>query len=186
MSQRKFGLDLASGPDWGVLTTYPNCKVVLGAAIGGPAIIDRDWINGHDASRKTDREVLALALETIATAHGAKVVRQEKTRNPGWRGAGIDLRITLNGVGALIDVSNIHGGRYALIHWHNDYELGRPSGLICRDFTSGFASAVRAFGGRSSHKATTGGSDWFTLATALDAGLCLAVRGEAFEISSAS
>lgn len=176
------GVDLAKGGDMNAAVIYQGERIVLGAAAGGPAVIDREWINGFNAGRKADREALALALETIATAHGATVKRQERGPNRGYHGGSIGLQIALNGVGAMIDVNNIHGGAYALIHWHNDYS----DGFKCRDFTSRFAAAVRAFSGRSPHKATTGGADWFALATALDAGLCMAARGEAFEISSAS
>lgn len=177
------GVDMAKvgGSDESAAVIRQGTRVVLGVGSGGPAVIDRDWINGLNAGRKPEREILALALETIAKVHGAKVERREEAPNPGFRGHSVGLRIALNGVGAMVNVDNLHGGACALIHWHNDYGEGRRE---CRDLNSHFAVAVRASSGRSPHKATTCCDDWYALALCLDAGLLLAARGEAFEPSA--
>jgi hypothetical protein len=174
------GVDMAKvgGKDESAAVIRQGTRVVLGVGSGGPAVIDRDWINGLNAGRKPEREILALALETIAKVHGAKIVRREEPANPGFRGQSIGLRIALNGVGAMVNIDDLHGGTHGLIHWHNDYSEGNRE---CRDLTARFKAHVRAFGGGSSHKATTGGADWNALALCLDAGLLLASRGEAFE-----
>lgn len=176
------GIDLGAGPDRSAVVLRRDTKLLLLAGGENPATIDRDWINGLNAGRKVDREQLALALDAIATVHGAKIERRDDRPNPGYRGCSIYLRITLNGVGASVSLDNLHGGSLALIHWYNDYGDG---GRECRDLTSRFASAVRASSGRSPHKATSCCDDWHALATALDRGLCLAARGEAFETPSA-
>lgn len=136
-------------------------------------IIDRDKLNGLQASRKADRELIFRCLSGIAAKHGAALERRDEPANPGYSGAGIVLQITLNGVGALIDIDNLHGGKYALIAWHN-------TKYPPRNFTSRFCVAV---GERSNyrphHKAASCPADWYSLAMFLDGGLCLAVRGEA-------
>lgn len=175
------GVDLASGPDKTAVAIRRGAALLLSAGGGARAQIDRNWIDGLNAGRKVDREQLAMAFEAIATAHGAKVVRRNEAPNPGWRGCSIGLRIVLNGVGASVNIDNLHGGGVALIHWHNDYSEGQK----CRDLTARFASAVRASSGRSPHKATSCCEGWYSLAMALDAGLSLAARGEAFEAPSA-
>lgn len=168
-----FGIDTARGDDWGAIAIRAGTVVVLAAAAGAPAQINRDWINGLYAGRKAEREVLAMAFETIAKAHGATVERRTEGRNPGFHSGSISLRIALNGVGANVDFNSLHGGGCALIHWFNtEYPP--------RDLTQHFASAVRAGSNRSSHKATSFCPDWYGLAMALDAGLISAARGEAF------
>jgi hypothetical protein len=163
-----------------VLYRREGTKMVLMAGAGQAVKIDPDWINGLSAGRAADREQLCLALWTIASAHGATISRRDDGRNPGWRGPEISLRIALNGVGALVDISDLHGGDHGLIHWHNDYSESRDT----RNFAGAFKAAVSSFGSGSPHKATTSSDSWQGLAKALDAGLCLASRGEAFAPSA--
>lgn len=101
-------------------------------------------------------------------------VRRDDGPNPGYHGASIALRFPLNGVGAMLDIDNLHGGDWSLIHWHNtEY----PS----RNFTSGFCVNVGDLGrSRPHHKATSHPKDWYSLALNLDAGLCLAAQNQAF------
>lgn len=171
--RRLIGVDLARGEGWGAIAISKGTLVVLAAAAGGPALVNPEWINNLNAGRKADREVLATAFETIARAHGATIERREDKPNPGFRGCEISLRIALNGVGAHVDFSDLHGGSQALIHWFN-------TEYPARDLTQHFAVAVRAGGNRSSHKATSFSDDWYGLAMAFDAGLQSAARGEAF------
>jgi hypothetical protein len=173
------GVDLASGADQSSAIVRNGAKTLLIAGSGNPLWCDREWLNGLNGGRKAEREILAMAFETIAVAHGAAVERREEGPNPGFRGHSIGLRIALNGVGAMVNIDDLHGGSRALIHWYNDYSEGRQ----CRDLTARFKTHVRAFGGGSPHKATTGGAAWADLALCLDAGLLLAARGEAFEPS---
>lgn len=174
------GLDEACGADRTALAMRIGARFVLNVSPDVPAVIERAYINGLDAGRKAEREVLALVLTTIASAHRATIERRIEPRHPGYHSGSIGLRIALNGVGANVDISNIHGGKYALIHWYNDYSDGRNT----RDFSGRFRAETAAYGGGSSHKATSGGNDWNALAMSLDAGLRLAARGEAFEPSA--
>ena len=137
--------------------------------------IERAQFNSLTASRKEDRAKLADTLTKIALKFGATVERQHTPANPGYRGQGIDLTFACKGVGAMIDISDIHGGEWVLIHWFNkDYPP--------RNFTSRFGVIVGSGGnGRPHHKATSHPRDWYSLAMFLEGGLCLAFRGEAFE-----
>lgn len=130
-------------------------------------------LNSMNASRKADRGHILHELATIADRHGAAVQRRDEKACPGFSGAGIHLEITLNGVGAMVDINNVHGGSYALIHWY---------GTECRaqNFAGRFSVAVGGGCGRPHHKATSCPDTWFALAKSLDAGLYLAARGEAF------
>lgn len=170
------GADFASGPDMNACAVRAGTKVVLTASSLG-ARIDAGWINRLRASRKDDRETLAMAFVAIANSYGAKVERRDKGRNPGFCGASIDLTMTCNGVGALVSINDLHGGDHALISWYIDT---RETGRNVRTFTPRFNAAVREYSGRRHHKATTCGADWYSLAMCLDAGLMLAARGEAF------
>jgi hypothetical protein len=138
--------------------------------------IDPDRLNALDASRKADREELARVLITIGQKHGATYERHEEPRNPGYHGASIHLRFELNGVGCTLNIDNLFGGAETLVHWFNT-ERG-PA----RKFTFRFNQNV---GARNTcilhHKATSNPRGWYALAMFLDAGLCLAARGEAFE-----
>lgn len=138
--------------------------------------INREDLNALRASRKTERLLIAAALEEICKARGASITeRRDEPRNPGYCGAGIALRIQCSGVGAMIDIDDLHGGEWALIHWFN---VGYPA----RNFTSRFQSLTGGGGnGRPHHKSTSHPRDWYSLAMMLDAGLMLAARGEAFE-----
>jgi len=79
--------------------------------------IDRDEFNAFNASRKADREKIAFALAAIARVHGASIERRDEPANNGYSGAGIVLNFALNGVGAMVDIDNLHGGTWALISW---------------------------------------------------------------------
>jgi hypothetical protein len=175
------GIDLAKGADRGAVAIRLGTRMILSAGNGQPAVIDRAWINGLFAGRQGEREVLALVFETIALAHGATVVRKVDGRHPGWHSGSIDLRIERNGVGANVGFSNLHGGYHSLISWYNEHG---PGPWHTRNFSGPFCGAVREYSGRPHHKATTCSADWYGLAMALDAGLCLANRGEAFEPSA--
>lgn len=180
MSQRNMpvfvGADFASGPDMTAIAVRQGARVVMTAASDGTGTrIEREWINPLCASRKAEREVLAMAFETIARAHGAEIVRRETTPTAGYCGAGIDLKISRGGVGALLSIDNLHGGTYAIISWHN-------TEYPARNFTSRFCVNVGDRGqSRPHHKSTSCPDDWYSLAMFLDAGLYLAARGEAFE-----
>lgn len=180
MSQRDkpifVGVDLASGPDVQVMSIVSRAGMrVMMTAGGGSLDIDAFWINGQNANRKPEREVLVMAFTMLAEARGATVERKESEATPGFSGKGIDLRISLNGVGAMVDIDNIHGGMFALIHWHN-------SECRARTFSPRFCVAVGSPNGdRRHHKATSFPADWFSLAMFLDGGLLLAARGEAFD-----
>lgn len=136
--------------------------------------IDRDRLNGCNAGRKADRERIADVLCAIAERRGAKVDRHDSPPTAGYCGAGIDLRFSLNGVGAMVDIDNLHGGEWSLVHWHNtEYPP--------RDFASRFCRHVGdTWRGRPHHKATSHPANWYSLAMMLDAGLLLAARGDAF------
>lgn len=136
-------------------------------------------LNQKNASRKADRDFIARVLIDIAQKHGAQFERREEPRNIGFHGAGIHLHFTLNGVGAMIDIDDLHGGDWALIHWH-----GTERGA--KNYSSRFNTCVGATnGGRPHHKATSHPGDWYSLAMNLDAGLLLAARGEAFQADAA-
>ena len=160
-------IDLASGEDRMSIAIMRGSKVHM--------IVDRDTLNKSDAGRKSDREYIAEAICAIVERHGATVERHESPTVVGFGGAGIDLRFSLKGVGAMIDIDDLFGGSRSLIHWHNtEY----PS----RNFTTRFCRLVGSDCLRRPFpKATSRPADWYSLAMMLDAGLCLALAGEAFE-----
>lgn len=142
--------------------------------------VQRHKLNQCNASRKADRETIARALIELARARGAQCERRDEGRNLGYHGASIHLLFSLNGVGAMLNIDDLHGGDWALISWFNtDYPA--------RDFTERFARIVgdRA-GRRPHHKATSHPADWYSLAMFLDGGLCLAARGGAFHNTATS
>lgn len=133
------------------------------------------WINPLKASRKLDRELLASALLALAERQGAEVERRDTPRNPGYSGAGIDLKFELGGVGARVSIDDLHGGDHALISWFNTQ-------YPARNFTTRFCVCVGDHGQfKPHHKATSCPADWFSLAMFLDGGLMLAAREQAFE-----
>lgn len=157
------GVDLASKPD--------RVSLAVVGPKGVQMVVDRDTLNAKCASRKADREFIARALIGLMERHGAQLERRDDGPNPGYHGASIVLRFTL---GAMLDIDNLHGGDWALIHWHN-------TEYPARNFTSTFCVAVGDLGrSRPHHKATSHPRDWYSLAMMLDAGLCLAACGEAF------
>jgi len=138
-------------------------------------MIDRETLNAKNASRKADRDFIVATLLALVGRHGAEVERQDTPRNPGYSGAGIDLRFELNGVGASLSIDNLHGGSHAIISWFNTQ-------YPARNFTTRFCVCVGEHGRfRPHHKATSCPADWFSLAMFLDAGLMLAARGGALE-----
>jgi hypothetical protein len=145
------------------------------AADGKPRlVVDRAELNGKHAGRKVDREFIARALVALAEVRGAEVERHDTTPTAGFCGAGIDLRFKLDGVGATVSIDNLHGGRYSIVSWYN---TKHPA----RNFTTRFCGMVGdVVKSRPHHKATSCPADWYSLAMMLDAGLCLAARGEAF------
>lgn len=167
------GVDLASKPD----------KVSL--AIIGPKgvqmVVDRDDLNARCASRKADREFIARALIGLMERHGAQLERRDDGPNPGYRGASICLRFSLNGVGAMLDIDNLHGGDWALIHWHNtEYPARNFTSRFCVNVGDLAYQVIPDRPPRPHHKATSHPRDWYSLAMMLDAGLCLAASREAF------
>ena len=131
------------------------------------------------ASRKADRDKLAVVFRDIATGNGATVEQRHEDATRGYCGQGIMLRIECNGVGAMLSINDLHGGDFALIHWHN---TKFPS----RNFSPAFNRAVGDHGQfRPHHKATSHPRTWSALAIALNAGLELVFRGEAFEPAKA-
>lgn len=129
-----------------------------------------------NASRKKDREQIARNFIAIAERCGATVERHDFPRSLGWRGASIDLTFRLNGVGAQLSVSDLHGGERGLISWYNEYlERGAT-----RYFTPAFNASVGDLGQfRPHHKATSGGS-WSRLEMLLLGGLSHAAEKTAF------
>ncbi|NJS14059.1 MAG: hypothetical protein HC788_04885 [Sphingopyxis sp.] len=133
-------------------------------------IVDRDTLNNSNAGRKVDREYIARALCAIVERHGALVTREDERHE-------ITLTFDLQGVGALIHIDNVLAhGRRSLIHWHNTLSPARK-------FNTRFCRMIgqATWGGILHHKATSHPADWYSLAMVLDAGLCLAFAGEAFE-----
>lgn len=151
------GVDLATEPDMTAIR------------------IEREVINGLNGAHKYDRLALAHVLTVMGEARGAKVERRDDGPNPGYHGHSITLRFDLAGVGAMVDIDNLHGGHYALVHWYN---TEHPA----QDFTTRFCMLIGdPSKTRPHHKATSCPADWYSLAMNLDAGLCLAARGEAFQ-----
>jgi hypothetical protein len=148
--------------------------MIMGFQIG-----DQDALNSLNANRKADRIRLANLLQRLGEYYGATIERRDETATRGWCGQGIYLSFTLNGVGAQVSISNLHGGNHAIISWYNDYsgDVGRK----CRNFTGAFNAAVGDLAhGRPHHKATSCPRDWFGLASRLSAGLSTALNGQAF------
>ena len=138
-------------------------------------MINQETLNAKSASRKADREFITAELVRIAEKQGAEVERRDTPRNPGYSGAGIDLKFELGGVGARVSIDDLHGGDHALISWFNTQ-------YPARNFTTRFCVCVGDHGQfKPHHKATSCPADWFSLAMFLDGGLMLAAREQAFE-----
>jgi hypothetical protein len=129
-----------------------------------------------NASRKKDREQIARNFIAIGKRCGATVERRDFPRTAGYSGAGIDLAFKLNGVGAQLSISDLHGCERGLISWFNDYlERGAT-----RYFTPAFNAAVDCLvQPRPHHKATSYGF-WTRLEILLLGGLSHAAAGTAF------
>lgn len=128
---------------------------------------------GFNASRKADREKIAAGFVAVAEKFGAAITRRDTDPNVGYCGAGIDMTFSLNGVGAMIDIDNLHGGDNALIHWYNtEYPV--------RKFESGFTVAVGQIPIYAPHHKATSSGTWDLLAARLQAGLRKARDGKAF------
>lgn len=156
------GVDLASKPD--------DVSLVVMGPKGVETVINQRQLNAKCASRKADREFIARALIDLMERHGAQFERR-----PGFSGHNIVLRFSLNGVGAMVDIDNLHGGYWTSIHWYNTQ-------YPTRDFTTKFCVNVGVLTrSQAHHKATSCPKDWYSLAMCLDAGLCMAARGDAFE-----
>lgn len=167
------GVDLATRSDMHV-TAMRAGTVVVAECSPDRLAIDRHWINDLTASRKGSREILAELFTMIGYRHGAEIERIDSLATPGYSGRSINLRFNLNGVGAMVNIDDLHGGEHALISWHN---TKHPA----RDFTTRFCVCVGEHGNlRPHHKATSQPADWYSLAMMLDGGLMLAARGEAF------
>lgn len=184
MTQRKpvfMGVDIAAGPnaDQSAVAVRQGTKLLMTVTDEG-CDIDHDWIDGLNAARKADREQLALAFETIASARGATVTRRHSGAVQGFCGQGIHLGFACKGVGAHVGIHDLHGGEWALISWFNDTHPAR-------NFSRRFQAAVASGGNsRPHHKATSHPRDWYSLAMMLDSGLSLAASGRAFEEPSAT
>ncbi len=125
------------------------------------------------ARRKADRAKIAATFRAVAEKFGAGVEERQEPRNVGYSGAGVRLNIAWAGVGAMIDVDDLHGGDFALIHWFN-------TAYPARHFSSAFNVAVGDLSHpRPHHKATSSGT-WDMLAARLQAGLRHADKGTAF------
>lgn len=136
------------------------------------------------ASRKHDRTLIADHLTELAITHGASIERQHREPQRGYCGAGIHLAFACKGVGAMVDICDLNGGDWVLIHWYNAYGDSHRS---VRNFSPAFQSSVGSGGnGRPHHKATSHPRDWNSLAKMLDRGLMIAARGEAFSEPSAT
>lgn len=181
------GVDWASKPDISSIAVQTG-KTVIPVIENGSVVINRQFITGLNANRKADRDLLAGVFTVIAEARGATVERRDDPPNPGYHGRSVALRFACEGVGAMLDIDSLHGGRYSLISWHNHYghrERGDPipssEGPITRHFAPRFNFCVGAtHSARPHHKATSCGADWYSIAMYLDAGLMLAASGRAF------
>ena len=163
------GIDLAAKPDATALVVIDEH--------GGISSIDRETLNAKKATRKDDRAFIAEALRAIVGRLSPEITEKEFPRELDYSGRTM-LTFELAGVGAQISISAIHGGFCGLISWYN-------AGHSCLNFTGAFRVAVGAGTTIARHKATSCPRDWFDLAIALDSGLCLAARGEAFEPATA-
>lgn len=137
-----------------------------------------DSFNALRGGRQEDREAIAWGLRFIAGRHGAALSQHHTEAVGGVVGMGLSLDFSLNGVGAFCSIDSLFEGKTSVLSWHNtEYPL--------RNFTTAFCEAIgspQQFG--PYHKATSAPLDWYSLAKLLDAGLCLAARGEALEPSA--
>lgn len=133
-------------------------------------------IAGLSARRKADRQRISGAFLQIAFKHGAEVEAREEPAQPGWSGPAIVLSGSLNGVGFLLDIDDLHersGQLGGLISWYNA-GIGK-----CRDFSAEFNLAVKDYKSRPHHKASSIG-DWPELLRQFDRALQIAGDSLAF------
>ena len=127
------------------------------------------------ARTKAGRAAIVASLLAVADKFGATVERRDEPAMRGY-GAETSLMIRLNGVGALIGVSDLHerhGFNGALISWHNtQYPV--------RYFSKGFNCAVGDSGSARPHHKATSSAEWDVLAARLQAGLRHAANNTAF------
>lgn len=140
---------------------------------------------GFNARTKGDREKIAAGFIAVAEKFGATITRRDESPTAGYCGPAIYLAFALNGVGAQVDISDLHGGDYGLISWFNDYSAQKAQGTSyltwkTHDFERAFETAVGSEShARPHHKATSSGT-WDLLAARLQAGLRKARDGKAF------
>lgn len=121
------------------------------------------------------RAAIVATLLAVADKFGASVEQRAERKIPGY-GAETLLSVSLNGVGALIGVSDMHerhGFNGALISWHN-------TEYPCRYFSKSFNCAVGDSGSARPHHKATSSAEWDVLAARLQAGLRHAANGTAF------
>ena len=128
------------------------------------------------ARTKAGRAAIVASLVAVADKFGATVERRDESGLAGYNGGETSLTIRLNGVGALIGVSDLHerhGFNGALISWHN-------TEYPCRYFSKRFNCAVGDSGSARPHHKATSCAEWDVLAARLQAGLRHAQAGTAF------
>ncbi len=140
------------------------------------------------ASAKKGREAIAKQFREIGERFGATLTECEEPAGHD-SGATIVLQFTLNGVGAIIHISDLHerhGMMGGLISWYNDQPPGEWRerrerwGCGVRYFSPGFMCAVGDLcGPRKPHKATSC-ADWDLLAARFQAGMRHAANHTAF------
>lgn len=121
------------------------------------------------------RAAIVAQLLAVADKFGATVEQRDESAMAGY-GAETSLTIRLNGVGALIGVSDLHerhGFNGAIISWHN-------TNYPVRYFSEGFNCAVGDSGSARPHHKATSSAEWDLLAARLQAGLRHAANGTAF------
>lgn len=131
--------------------------------------------SGQDGGQAESRLAIARGLRFVAGIHGANVLQQPTEAVGGVVGEGVSMSFSLNGVGAFCSIDSLFAGKTSVLSWHY-------TGWPLRNFTTAFCEAIgspQQFG--PYHKATSAPLDWYSLAKLLDAGLCLAARGEALE-----
>ena len=127
-------------------------------------------LNTLTVARKGDREKIAAGLIEALEPLGVEIERREGR----YGRRDVDLRLTLNGVGASVWINADLGDGHHLISWFNTVY---PS----RDFTPAFNVAVGdLLQFRPHHKATSCADGWDDLRDRLVKGFGAARSGHAF------